>query len=108
MDDTFAPELEQIFAQHKVDDKIKKYLLGLTPPIATVASFASLVGPDDELATLLFDPAGIFGIGASRANPCESKPQGSDGAGKDHICRGTRAQRTPCCAHHPRPGRRRR
>ena len=62
MVNTFAPELEQIFAQHKVDDEMKKYLLGLTPPIATVASFASLVGPDDELTTLLFGPAGISAL----------------------------------------------
>ena len=72
MDDTFAPELEQIFAQHKVDDEIKKYLLGLTPPIATVASFASLVGPDDDLTTLLFDPAGISALEPTARTPAKA------------------------------------
>ena len=83
MDDTFAPELEQIFAQHKVDDKIKKYLLGLTPPIATVASFASLVGPDDELTTLLFDPAGISALEPTARTPAKANLRAAMAQAKD-------------------------
>ena len=62
----------KFFAQHKVGDKINQYLLGLTPPIETVASFASLVGPDDELTTLLLDPAGISALEPPARTPAKA------------------------------------
>ena len=55
-----------------MDDKINQYLLGLTPPIETAASFASLVGPDDELTKLLFDPAGISALEPPARTPAKA------------------------------------